>query len=308
MRPALPSRISTEAVWRAIAHGRAAGAISVALAIAVGWQAGRLVWRISPDAPAAQPPPRATGTREPAETGASDNSEPSARLAGLALFGKSDAAGENGADSDAAPADAPETQLNLSLKGVYAAGAGEGLAIITSGSGDPSVYSVGDEIAGNARISGIYGDRVVLQRDGRAETLRMPGAEDGAGATGGDTTGSRSAAGDRQEIAQRASKLRRRLLDNPGELARLVRFQPHVEGGELVGYKIQPREADTSLLRELGLRPSDIITRVNRRALNDPREANEVLQDLRDAQRIELTFIRNGQERQLSVPLGQAGG
>ncbi|PSQ90824.1 MAG: hypothetical protein BRD57_05915 [Proteobacteria bacterium SW_6_67_9] len=88
----------------------------------------------------------------------------------------------------------------------------------------------------------------------------------------------------------------------------MVRFQPHLENGALVGYKIQPRQADAELLGELGLRPSDIVTRVNGRSLDDPREANKVLQDLRDARRIEISFIREGQQRSLSVPLGQAGG
>ncbi len=306
MRPSL-SGLSGEALWRALSHRRAATALSLVLAVAVGWQTGRLMWQVVPDTRASRAPAAPT-TTQAATSGTSDGRDPSAQLAARALFGSADNGGPSTPEADAAAADAPETQLNLSLKGVYAAGAGEGLAIITSGSGDESVYSVGDEIAGNARITGVFGDRVVLQRNGRAETLRMPGAEDDATAPGADTSASRSPAGESQEIAQRANDLRQRLLDNPGELARLVRFQPHLEQGELVGYQIQPREADAGLLRKLGLRPSDVVTRVNGRKLNDPREANEVLQDLRDAQRIELRFIRDGQRQQLSVPIGQAGG
>jgi len=307
MRPALP-RLSAESIWRVVSHRHAATALGLALAVAVGWQSGRLLWRALPDAPAARPPAELTSAKSPQTTNQGDGRDPSARLASVALFGTADQGDDAAADADAAPADAPETQLNLSLKGVYAAGAGEGLAIITSGSGDASVFSVGDAIAGNARITGIFGDRVVLRRNGRAETLRMPGADDGQASTSDTTRSSRSVSEERQEIARRASELRRRLIDNPGELARLVRFQPHIDGGELVGYKIQPREADAGLLRELGIRPSDIVTRVNGRELNDPREANKVLQDLRDAQRIELTFIRDGQQQQLSVPIGQASG
>lgn len=305
MRPALP-RISGEAVWRAVSHRRAAAALSLVLAVVVGWQAGGLLWRLVPDAPAARPPAEVTLTAETAAAGQNNGRDPSAQVAAMELFGTADESEQAAAETEAAAADAPETQLNLSLKGIYAAGGGDGLAIVTSGGGDQSVYSVGDEIAGNARITAIFGDRVVLQRNGRAETLRMPGAEDGDAAPSDATRA--SASEKQQEIARRASELRRRLIDNPGELARLVRFQPHVEGGELVGYKIQPREADVGLLRTLGLRPSDVVTRVNGRELNDPREANKVLQDLRDAQRIELTFIRDGQQQQLAVPIGQVSG
>jgi general secretion pathway protein C len=283
--------------------------LGVVVALAVGWQSGRLIWQLVPSAPAAQPPSARTATADTARGDGGDGSNRSAEVASLSLFGAAPEPGaDEGASDAAAAANAPETRLNLSLKGVYAPGEGQGLAIITSGGGDESVYAAGDEIAGNARIQAIYSGGVVLQRDGRAETLRMAGAQPLDGSATADSGGRGDTSAEQRRIAERASELRRRLVDNPGELARMVRFQPHVENGALVGYKIQPRQADAELLGELGLRPSDIVTQVNGRSLDDPREANKVLQDLRDARRIEISFIREGQQRSLSVPLGQAGG
>jgi hypothetical protein len=44
--------------------------------------------------------------------------------------------------------------------------------------GDPggreAHYSIGDSLPGNARLAGIYADRIMLDRSGHYETLRLP--------------------------------------------------------------------------------------------------------------------------------------
>lgn len=292
-----------EPLRRAALHPRAPRLASAVLAVAVGWQLAALGWTLAPAPPPAAPAPVAdTGAMGP--NGGSPQPNAAGRVASLQLFGAAPGDAGAAAAEAAAPADAPETQLNLTLRGVYAPGSGEGLAIISAGSGREKVYAVGDTIAGDARIAGIHADRVVLRRNGRAETLRMSLAD---AAPSSSPNGGSQASSREREIAERARELRQRLLENPVELARMVRFQPYVQNGNLVGYRIQPRSADAEQLRALGLQPSDVVTSVNGRPLNDPRQANEALQSLRDARTIRITFLRNGEQRSMTIPIGEAG-
>lgn len=286
-------------------HPRLPEVASVVLVVVLGWQLAGLTWALLPAAPAAAPPPGPAAGRSvdrPATSGS--RTDPAARLAKLHLFGAADS-GPEGAAAKArlAAANAPETRLDLTLKGVYAPGGGDGLAIISAGGGPEEVYAVGDTIAGDAEVSGVFADRVVLRRAGGPEVLRLEGAGEqaSAGATGADV------AADPRRIAERARELRRRLLDNPFALARLVRFQPYRDDGELIGFRVQPRAADTAMLAELGIRPSDVITRVNGIELDAFDKGGQALQALRDARTVDVTLLRNGRRRQLSIPIGEAG-
>ena len=71
--------------------------------------------------------------------------------------------------------DAPETQLNLQLRGTIAAG-DETMAhaIIADGNGKDKVYFINDAVPGGAVLHEVYTDRVILNRAGILETLRLP--------------------------------------------------------------------------------------------------------------------------------------
>lgn len=224
-------------------------------------------------------------------------------LSSLHLFGQA-AASRDGTQPGAQPADAPETRLNLRLQGVFATGDGNGLAIIAAGNAEESVFTVGDRVAGQARVNGIYGDRVILERDGTLETLKL--ADEGVTTRAAVNDGEREARGNRdlQRIAGRAQELRSRLMSNPLELARMVRFQPYLRDGELIGYRIQPRAADAQLLSELGLRPTDVITSINGVELSDPAKAQQVLQQVQTADSISVSWLRDGEQRQMTIPIG----
>jgi general secretion pathway protein C len=224
-------------------------------------------------------------------------------LSSLHLFGRPPASRER-MQPEAEPADAPETRLNLRLQGVFATGDGNGLAIIAAGNADESVFTVGDRVAGQARVDGIYSDRVILERDGSLETLKLAAEGVTTRATASDAE--RDARGNRdlQRIAGKARELRSRLMSNPLELARMVRFQPYLRDGELVGYRIQPRAADAQLLAELGLRPTDVITSINGIELSDPAKAQQVLRRMQTADSISVSWLRDGEQRQMTIPIG----
>jgi len=284
------------------AHPRLPDAVALVLVVLLGWQLAGLTWAALP-APATARMPAANVTESTSGAGATGEA-PTARLARLHLFGEPPADG----DRDRSPeteTDAPETQLNLTLMGVYAPGESGGLAIIATGGGPEKVYAVGDTIAGSARITGIFEDRVVLRRGGQAETLRMELAKVRSGPS--NRQAETRDAGGGGGIVERARALRERLRQNPLELARMVRFQPYVEDGELVGFRIQPRSDDAQLLEEAGIRPSDVVTRVNGIPLNDRAQGNRALRELRDASMINVTILRDGRSERLSIPLGNPG-
>lgn len=292
---ALAARILAEC-RNAVSGPTAPLVLSATLVVAIAWLAAMLTWRM------VEPPAVTPDTSIPAAASTMHgNDGESADIASLHLFGETDA--EDRATSNSGPADAPDTRLNLRLTGLFAAGEGDGIAIIVPGNEDESIFVVGDRVAGEARVDGIYPDRVILERNGRLETLRL--SKDGA-STDSAATQARRASGNReiQRIARKADELRQRLIRNPLELARMVRFQPYMRDGELIGYRIQPRAADAELLSELGLRPTDVVTEVNGTSLGDPARAQEVLQEMRTAETISVTWLRDGKEHRMTVPIG----
>ena len=63
------------------------------------------------------------------------------------------------------PIDAPDTRLKLVLHGVFVSdGSGKARAIIADPKGKEEQYAVGEMLPGNAELSEVYPDRVILQR------------------------------------------------------------------------------------------------------------------------------------------------
>src|SRR5690606_8896942 len=76
--------------------------------------------------------------------------------------------------------EAPQTQLQLLLEGVFLAEREEDSgAIVVEKGKSAEFYKTGDRLPGNAELVGVFPDRVVLRRQGRLETLSF---EDSAAA------------------------------------------------------------------------------------------------------------------------------
>lgn len=73
------------------------------------------------------------------------------------------------------PTVAPETRLNLVLSGVIAAHQqADAVAIISAGAkAEEKSYAIGDSLPGGAQLKEVYGDRVIIEYRGRAETLTL---------------------------------------------------------------------------------------------------------------------------------------
>lgn len=252
------------------------------------------------------------------EAGPGDSSPGETRpgLAEHGLFGSApDAAGAAG--ELALPINAPQTDLDLTLRGTLATEDPEAaLAIIADAENGERTYAVGAELPGDAVLHAVHRDRAILRRAGELETLplRDPdrhAAASGDTARGGDArsdggkagAGRQSRASDRRrdeadELARAAEQLR----DDPSALARQFAAVPVQEDGRLVGVRLRAT-GDSTLLSRIGLRGSDVVTAVNGVPLNDYGRANEVMNQLRSGSDFQVTVLRNGQEQQLDVSL-----
>ena len=291
----IPFNIERLQPWLRKAGAWAPGIAAVLLVLVLARVAGELTWEVlggqtySSDSVAM---PSGPGTREPL---ARDNGAGSVDvIIEHNLFGVADA---EDAPVEQEIIDAPETRLNLTLKGIYAAGLPEiSRAIIAEGNNDEQIYAVGDRIPGNATIENIYMDRVIIRRGGNLEALRLPRSDEDNGAARRPVA--RQPAGDGPDLVA----LREELLDNPERITDLVRFRPVYRNAEFQGYRIYPGR-EQEVFRELGLRPGDLVKQINGVSLDDPQGVMGLINELPDASSISVILERRGETENLSVSL-----
>lgn len=208
---------------------------------------------------------------------------------------------------------APETRLNMTLRGVRsgADGAGGSAVIETPGQGQRSI-SVGGEIAPGVTLVEVESQRVIISRGGVRESLFLTEAAarrarqqpNPAAPTRQPAPGS-SAGG---AFAQPASPLTGR--PDPALALELdredwidgLRLEPALEGGRMTGMRV--REATRlEVLRASGLLPGDVIMRLNGEALTSADAAGRAIRSLERAEQIAVTVRRGGDEITLEAPL-----
>ncbi len=291
------SQLSPEQTWVKVSSV-APPWICALLTVAIGWQLGRMVWMLYPTPPETPAPvlssPGAGATASPASPGPAVNAD---RIANAHLFGEATAAPATPPPQDLE--DVPETQLNLKLKGTIAASADqESMAIIAEGNGDEKVYEIGDAIPGGASIHAIRLDRVILERAGRLEELRLPRSDELTGTT------RRTSATRRQAPVARTATIRQAIEQSDIRLTDIIRPQPVFKDGRQQGYRVYPGR-QRQQFGQLGLRPGDLVTQINGMALDDPARGMEIFRSLGDTSQVTVTVERNGQTEVLSLDTSQ---
>jgi general secretion pathway protein C len=211
------------------------------------------------------------------------------------------------ADSDVEMT-AEQTRLSLTLQGVVlSSDVSQSRAIIGSGDAQQG-YKPGDSIAempGNVVLQAVYQRYVLLDNNGRTETLRM------------DEAPSASAITTAQSMTALPENLPASGSSQPsvqGQFAGqvfsdLVRILPVFEpadspqAGELRGLQIR-HGSRQDFLSAAGLQQGDLITGVNGTALRDPAQLPQLIQQISDSQTVALQVLRD--EQPLSVQLDRA--
>ncbi|MGD8593350.1 MAG: type II secretion system protein GspC [Gammaproteobacteria bacterium] len=209
---------------------------------------------------------------------------------------------------------APETRLNLKLRGVFSSNDKElARAIIADAKGDDESYAIGDEVPGGATLNDIFEDRVILERNGQLEVLKLPveslpgettevvnrGIPPRGGAVSAPSQPINTATADTSEILRH---YRDALINDPQSVMGLVRVQPYNKGGKLEGYRIRPGR-DRQLLTKFGLRSGDIVKAVNGVPMDNPIKALEILRDLSTASSVTVDIERNGTPRSFTFQI-----
>jgi len=184
---------------------------------------------------------------------------------------------------------APETMLNLQLFGIRAGhGDAGGSAIVATPDNIQAVFHVGQEIMAGVRLEQIFPDRIVIRRNGVAETLSFD--RDGSTTQAAAAPAAQeSAAG---QSAPATDSVRR--LDVPArDLMTLLRFTPREQNG--VRGLLLEGSADAALMQQAGLEPGDFLLTVNGASVGDV----GALTSLATAgeTRFSLAFERKGQRK-----------
>jgi len=291
------------------------GLAAAALTVLIAYSLANLGWRVF--APAPEVGALAATQNVDLPDAATVRPDYALAIANLHLFGEA---------REAQPrlVDAPDTRLNLALRGIYATGNDQALAIIASDGSNEKFYRLGDAIIGGGVLKAVYGDRVILEHNQRMETLRLPrsrlnlnekkagsldaNATEGytdaaqAYAAGYDTSGhDASAAAGSDYLPDGGSggvdlgAVRQQILQDPGRLGDMLRAAPASENGQFLGYRLTP-QGNTQLFEQIGLQEGDIVTSVNGIAIDRPDKGLLALQDLVKAEQISVTLLRNGSE------------
>jgi general secretion pathway protein C len=265
-------------------------ALTVVLVVAISWQLVQLTWLLlERRAPAdngaiAMAPPPPAATRKGIDVQA---------IATAHLFGEVKA-------EQTAPEDAPPSQANLVLAGVFAANdPTKGLAMIGESVQSAKVYAVGAMVRPGTRLHSIYVDRVILDRNGQLETLSLPKPS-----TAGIINTRTVATPPRPGGGQFADNLRRIAETNPTAFAEVVRPQPVFANGVQRGYRVYPGR-NRQQFAKLGLQPGDLVLSINGTPLDDPQRGMEIFNTIGSSDRVSVTVERNGQSQELTLNTAQ---
>lgn len=180
---------------------------------------------------------------------------------------------------------APDTRLRLQLLGVTRATKPElSSAIIAPNGGEGDFYRVGSIVQGSTRLAAVYDNRVILDTNGKLETLKFEEVSSGVTATMVNTPTRRQQAAPAN--SNRRSSIRERFnnVKTPTEFMEMVSEEVarnpnsalHQLGLESTDNGQGYRVGNGSVLTALQLQPGDIVLSVNGQTLGNP-EADQVL-------------------------------
>jgi general secretion pathway protein C len=205
------------------------------------------------------------------------------------------------------PIEAPDTRLKLVLRGALSSDdPRHARAIIADPRGKEEQYAIGDNLPGNAELSEVHPDRVILKRNGRYETLRLPqDQKQQVNTVSAVNTSLRSAPRPRAGAGpvERLQDISQRVRQNPVTLYEVVRPVPKQdEDGNIVGYILQPGR-DRELFDHLGLEAGDVVVQINDLKLDNAASSAQALKSVQNGQEVSMTVLRDGQEQVLSFSL-----
>jgi type II secretion system protein C len=272
-------------------------AVLLLVLAALAQQLSLIVWQLVPiqeQAGAIQVTDDSRGSVNASANKGVNYQQQAAAIGNAYLFGKAEV-------REAAPVkveEAPETQLNYKLRGTYYSPDDRlSVAIIEVKPNQSRHYVVGEELDDKITLTRIEEDFVLLNRYGKIERLNLEKR--------GDDDGQSIAVAEEGINSRQASLLqsyKKRYASNPMALATRFQAIPVQQDGKNIGFKLKALRGER-LLQELDFEPDDIFTAVNGVSLENPFEALDALKSLTTADRLSVTFLRNGAEQTLDIQI-----
>jgi len=170
------------------------------------------------------------------------------------------------------PLHAPPTKLNLKLSGVVMSESPNlARAIISSQNGRDHSYQLNDTVPGNARITQIYADRVILEHNGTWESLQLS-----------------LPIGGQSPISTGFNK---RLSFDQNALADAIPAEAVTLNSGQSGWRLSPSKY-SRVFKKMGLKPGDLITKVNTVSAGEGASRTELLNELTTADQLHLKVLR----------------
>jgi len=185
------------------------------------------------------------------------------------------------------PGAASPTTANLVLEGTIATRDPKGGVAILAADGPARVYQVGDVVEG-ASLNSVYLDHILLDRNGRLETLSLPRSQLSFGNARPSPVEDGRSEG----------------TSNGHSLSNLMRAEPSLddESDSLRGFRIRPGRTPSAFIRS-GLRPGDLVTAVNGIPLadQDRQRSQAIVDTMLASNHATVSVVRNGVPMEVTV-------
>jgi len=199
-----------------------------------------------------------------------------------------------------------KTKLRLALKGVFAStNPLQAFAIIAeSASAKGRTFKVGERLPSGAVLHEVRATEVILNRNGRLESLALPQKQLETIPISSSKTGSRRSVRN-IPVTNRLKKIRDELLKSPQKFMQNARLEPVVNkvDGSTDGFTFNHN--DPSVMKSLGLLPTDVITSINGQLIaNNPGNAYEqLMQSLKNGTPLSIDLMRRGVPQTVNVQM-----
>jgi type II secretion system protein C len=216
------------------------------------------------------------------------------------------------------PALAGETGLDLIITGTFASNTKQrGQAYIRQPGGDEKMFQVGDQVFNVAKLSAVYPDYVLLNRNGRQEKLslsknRLQSNQQSNPQSSHTTNQNDSEAVDvaarNRQFINKGNNWQEALNQTKFDASKISKIAGNVsvvtnQSGQIAGLKVSALSASDALTRQ-GLQSNDRIIAVNGVAIaND--NLFTIKQQLEQGERATVTVNRNGREISLNLNLSE---
>lgn len=256
---------------------------------------GRLVWVVLE--PSSIIPPADVSSLSVPEQTASREAGGFRELSALSVLGEAQSAGPR-------VVDAPDTNLKWELKGVFTnPDPARSAAILAPQGQGEKLYRVNASLPGNVRLDQVLGDRVILARDGKLETLRLKRSSESSSNRNSRSAATLPATDSNATLAPDGGVARidrEAWMNDPQRFMEVISASPVLLDGEMYGLEVNPSR-NAREFEAAGLQPGDVIIAVEGTPVSDINDYRDILQEFGSASSVSVSLERNGEPMNITI-------